>query len=226
MAVARGGGKRTTTRYMSNVEMETSKVTDTKGRVDPMQVFDRIDTNGDGVLSKAEFRTAVEKMHYDDLLKIKESLSRNELSFNPTADEDQSLTATHASVIRRRMTVTAEVGVSKLFPAGFGWQTAAYCAEKAGLEATDLSFFLSTGVGDGIGVCIGHTAYMAGKKALTGNADIDVEQELHVGIMLGSAAVCSGGIWQPTVNVLQSAGWDFTNSVVATGGVATLAFFT
>ena len=47
-----------------------------------------------------------------DLLKIKESLSRNELSFNPQADKEKSLSETHASVIGRRMTVTAEVAVS------------------------------------------------------------------------------------------------------------------
>ena len=103
---------------------------------------------------------------------------------------------THASVIGRRMTVTAEVGISKIFPAGFGWQTAAYFAEGAGMEATDMSFFVSTGVGDGIGVAIGHTLYCALKKVVTGNKDMDIGKESQVGIMLGSAAVCSGGIWQ------------------------------
>ena len=94
------------------------------------------------------------------------------------------------------MTVTAEVGVSKIFPAGFGWQTAAYFAENAGLEATDMSFFLVTGVGDAIGVCAGHTMCMALKKGVTGNKNIDIGKELKVGTMLGSAAFCSGGIWQ------------------------------
>lgn len=69
-------------------------------------------------------------------------------------------------------------------------------AENAGMEATDLSFFLSTGIGDGIGVCMGHTMYSAAKKAVTGSEDIELGKELQVGIMLGSAAVCSGGIWQ------------------------------
>lgn len=69
-------------------------------------------------------------------------------------------------------------------------------AENAGMEATDLSFFLSTGIGDGIGVCMGHTMYCAAKKAVTGSEDIELGKELQVGIMLGSAAVCSGGIWQ------------------------------
>lgn len=140
----------------------------------------------------------------DDLLKIKDSLSRNELSFNPTADKDKTLEETHASVIGRRMTVTGEVAISKIFPAGFGWQTAAYFAENAGMEATDLSFFLSTGVGDGIGVCVGHTLYMSAKKAVTGNKDIDLGKEVHVGTMLGSAAVCSGGIWQVSIHFCNS----------------------
>ena len=74
-----------------------------------MAVFDSIDTNGDGVLSKEEFSMAVEKMHYTDLLKIKDSLSRNELSFNPSADEEKSLEATNASILGRRSIVTAEV---------------------------------------------------------------------------------------------------------------------
>jgi hypothetical protein len=190
-----------------------------------MHVFDIIDTNGDGVLSRDEFKSAVEKMHYDDLLKIQESLSRNELSYNPSADKELTLAETSASVIGRRMTVTAEVAISKIFPAGFGWQTAATLADGAGLQATDLSFFACTGLGDGICVALGHTLYMAGKKAITGNADIDLEKEVQTGIMLGSAAVCSGFVWQPTVNVLQAAGWGFETSCVATGAVATLAFF-
>ena len=67
---------------------------------------------------------------------------------------------------------------------------------------------------------------MAIKKAVTGNDSIDVGKELQVGTMLGSSAVFSGFVWQPTVNALQAAGWDFTSSMVMTGGVATLAFFT
>jgi len=220
MAVARSDGKKLP-KLLPRVMSTNSKDED---EVDPMKIFEQIDKNNDGVLSKEEFKSAVEKMHYNDLLKIKESLSRNELSFNPHADKEKTLEQTHASVIARRMKVTAEVGISKIFPAGFGWQTAAYFAENAGIEANNLSFYALTGIGDGIGVCVGHTVYMAAKKAVTAQ-DIDMGKELHVGTMLGSAAVCSGGIWQPTVSALQAAGWGFTNSVILTGGVATLAFF-
>ena len=65
-----------------------------------------------------------------------------------------------------------------------------------------MSFFLATGVGDGIGVMTGHTMYMAAKKMVTGSKDIDLGKELQVGgIMLGSAAVCSGGVWQVRLSI-------------------------
>jgi hypothetical protein len=193
--------------------------------VDAMEIFEAIDTNSDGVLSREEFKVAVDQMHYEDLLKIKASLSRNELSYNPTADKEKTLTALHASVVGRRMYVTAEVAVSKIFPAGFGWQTAATLADGAGLQANEATFYLATGMGDGIGVMLGHLLYMAGKKTVTGDEGIDIGKEFQTGIMLGSAAVCSGTAWQPTVTALQAAGWGFETSVTATGGVAVLAFF-
>jgi hypothetical protein len=73
---------------------------------------------------------------------------------------------------------------------------------------------------------MGHFAYMASKKLVTGDPNIDLGAQFQTGFMLGSAAICSGGIWQPTVNALQDAGWSFNSSLLVTGGVATLAFFT
>lgn len=164
-------------------------------------------------------------MQYDDLLKIKKSLARNEFSYNPTADDDLLL-AVHGSTLKRRLFVTMEVAISKIFPAGFGWQTAATLAEGAGLQATDMSFFLATGMGDGAMVALGHTTYMMLKKLYTGDEDINMSHQMQTGIWLGSAAVCSGTVWQPTVNALQATGWHFTPSLLVTGGVAVGAFYT
>ena len=58
-----------------------------------------------------------------------------------------------------RFCVTAEVVISKIFPAGFGWQGSSCVAEQAfGLQSTDAMFFFVTGVGDGLGVVTGALA--------------------------------------------------------------------
>lgn len=125
--------------------------------------------------------------------------------------------------LAHRFQVTAEVIVSKIFPAGFAWQGASVIAENWGMSAESLQFALTTGIGDGLGVVAGHTLYMAGKKALTGNADIDVATELQTGVLLGSAAVCSGTAWQPVVNALSESGFKMaaTGTAIACGA----AFF-
>jgi len=211
---------------MPRVVVLRTMATTPKDAVDPMEVFDEIDLDHNGTIDRDEFKKAVEKMNYQDLLRIKAAVSRNELSYNPKADPEKSLTETQASVFGRRLIVTAEVAVSKIFPAGFGWQTAATLADTAGLQATDASFFLSTGLGDGLGVCTGHFLYMAGKKMVTGDDSIDMTAQLQTGVWLGSAAVFSGTAWQPTVNALQAAEWSFGPAMVATGAVGTAAFYT
>ncbi len=53
-------------RFMSTVEVESKGFSSSSKdeTVDPMEVFDSIDTNGDGVFSKQEFQEAVQKLHY------------------------------------------------------------------------------------------------------------------------------------------------------------------
>lgn len=188
---------------------------------DPMEVFDEIDTNGDGVLSRDEFKIAVEQMNYSDLAKIKKSLARNELSFNPKVEEESL-----GSTFLRRTQVTAEVAISKIFPAGFGWHTAATMADGAGFGSTDIGFFVCTGLGDGLGVFAGHQLWLTAKKAITGDDTINLEAEAQTGILLASAAFCSGGAWQVAVNAFQSAGLSFNTTMIATTGVCGMAFFT
>lgn len=126
-----------------------------------------------------------------------------------------------------RFRVTAEVTVSKIFPAGFGWQTASIVAENnLGYAADSMNFALTTGIGDGLAVLAGHTTYYAAKKKLTNSDEINLTEELHTGILLGSAAFCSGTAWQPLVNALQGAELPFADVVLGTWIGCGAAFYT
>lgn len=115
----------------------------------------------------------------------------------------------------KRFRITAEVIVSKIFPAGFGWQSGSIIATQSMNFATDsVSFAMMTGAGDALGVFLGHCGYFALKKSITGNPKILMSRERDTGILLASAAFCSGSIWQPLVNSLQGAELCF-NSVFA-----------
>ncbi len=122
----------------------------------------------------------------------------------------------------KRFKYTAEVTVSKIFPAGFGWQASSIVAENMGLEATDAAFAATTGLGDGTGVLLGHCSYYMLKSMI--DPTVDIKQELHTGIFLASAAFCSGAAWQPTVNLLQGANLSFTQVLVGTT-IATMSAF-
>jgi hypothetical protein len=122
-----------------------------------------------------------------------------------------------SSTLMDRFVVTAEVTVSKIFPAGFGWQSSSVIASSHfGYASDSMNFALTTGIGDGIGVLMGHYAYYTAKKLITGSTDIDLTKELHTGILLGSAAFCSGTAWQPLVNALQGANLPFSQVFVGT----------
>ena len=96
-----------------------------------------------------------------------------------------------------RFVPTIEVIVSKIFPAGFGWQAASVVAGNQGFEADTLNFALTTGAGDFAGVFAGHTTFSLLKFIMGYDKSVDVTG----GLWLGSAAFCSGTAWQPTVNV-------------------------
>ena len=95
-------------------------------------------------------------------------------------------------------------------------------AENMGFEATDAMFALTTGAGDATGVLIGHTGYYFLKSMV--DPTVDAKQEVHTGIFLASAAFCSGGVWQPIVNLLQGANLSFTSVLTGTT-VATMSAF-
>ena len=90
-----------------------------------------------------------------------------------------------------RFSTTAEVVVSKIFPAGFGWQGASVVADGWGFAADSVPFALTTGVGDALGVIIGHTAFY-GIKKMVASPSIDMNAQLQTGIWLGGGAFCAG----------------------------------
>ena len=132
---------------------------------------------------------------------------------------------TKTSPLVARFTSMAEVTISKIFPAGFGWQTASVVAGGLGYQADSLNFALTTGLGDGLGVLAGHTVYYAGKKALTGSESINMTQEMQTGMLLGTAAFCSGTAWQPIVNALQGANLPFNSVFMGTWAGCGVAFY-
>lgn len=123
----------------------------------------------------------------------------------------------------QRFQITAEVVVSKLFPAGFGWQYGSIVAANAGFEATDMGFFAITGLGDLTGVFLGHSIFYGIKGLVTGKGDFGTE--LQTGFFLGSAAFCSGAIWQPAVNFLQMTKAPFLSVALGTWAVCGLGFY-
>lgn len=135
----------------------------------------------------------------------------------------QSTTSPPAPKIVTRLSTTLEVAVSKIFPAGFGWQSASILAENLGYSDDSLNFALTTGAGDFAGVFIGHNLYYALKGA-AGFDTPDSQETVESGLMLASAAFCSGAGWQPIVNALQSANLSF-NGVFAGTAVGCGALF-
>lgn len=115
----------------------------------------------------------------------------------------------------KRLRILAEVTVSKLFPAGFGWQAASVWADGQGMKDNELAFWLVTGIGDGIAVWIGHTVFYT-LASFIYLPDVKVGNEVQTGLWLGSSAVCSGTAWQPIVNVLDGFGMSFTPAAIIT----------
>merc|ERR1712085_218101 len=88
--------------------------------------------------------------------------------------------------------------------------------EYLGYAPDTVAFALTTGLGDGIGVMAGHCAYFAAKKSLTNDEEIDTEREKQTGLLLASAAFCSGTAWQPLVGALQAADLSFAQVFAGT----------
>jgi hypothetical protein len=131
-----------------------------------------------------------------------------------------------SSTMIDRFVVTAEVTISKIFPAGFCWQTASVVAGNQGYSPDSLNFALITGFGDALGVFAGHCLYYAGKKSVQGESShINMTKEMQNGLLLGTAAFCSGTVWQPIVNALQGANLPFNQVFLGTWAGCGAAFY-
>jgi len=134
----------------------------------------------------------------------------------------QSASAAEAAAggFMSRMGTTIEVLVSKIFPAGFGWQSASLVADQSfGLAADTAGFALMTGIGDFTGVFLGHTLFYAikdGPGKLGGN--------MQTATWLASSAFLAGTAWQPTVNALTAAGLGFNSVALGTGAITGACF--
>ncbi|GMI55476.1 hypothetical protein ScalyP_jg4142 [Parmales sp. scaly parma] len=119
----------------------------------------------------------------------------------PEPASSQVVSTVDTSEMANRFQTTIEVAASKIFPAGFGWQSASILAETAGFSSESVNFALTTGAGDFAGVFFGHNAFYAVKKSLGFEAP-STRETAETGLLLASAAFCSGAGWQPIVTRL------------------------
>jgi len=207
---------------MTDYEKAIETLSDVDVRKYCKLAFLALDTNRDGVVCKEEFGRAVASLSTEELDFLRKGISRNELSDTAETDDAPADTSLGSRLVNR-FSKTCEVCVSKIFPAGFGWQASSLAAGAAGLEATDVAFFLCTGVGDALGVGIGHMAWHAGKRGL--GYDVDITTESHTATLLMTACMFSGTAWQPLVNLLHMANFTFAPAAAGTMMGCGLAFF-
>lgn len=144
----------------------------------------------------------------------------------PAKEEEAAASTQPLTGFANRLKVTAEVTVSKIFPAGFGWQSSSILAEDyLGYSADSVAFALTTGLGDAVGVLVGHSAFYAAKKAVTSDESIDMDREAQTGLLLASAAFCSGTVWQPLVDMLQGMNLPFLQVFAGTWVGCGTAFY-
>ena len=136
---------------------------------------------------------------------------------------DGSATAEEAPSLAARFMVTAEVCASKIAPAGAGWWAAnALAADCFGLSATDVGYFVTTGLGDASAVWLGHSVYFLLKSQAMPSAGITMSKEIQTATFLGGATFLSGFVWQPVCNAL--AAGPFLSAAVGVGAACGSAF--
>ena len=118
------------------------------------------------------------------------------------------LRVSHAALVRDRLKGSLEFAVTKIFPAGAGWQGASIMAGSLGIASTSLAFFATMGLGNLLGVFLGHFITAFWKKTMRiEDAALNLKGETEVAMLLSGAAFCSGAAWQPALNAMHSTGF-------------------
>jgi hypothetical protein len=117
---------------------------------------------------------------------------------------------------------TTEVVVSKIFPAGCGWQYGSITATQQYCIPSDIQFALMCGGYEGLAVGMGHWTYMVGKKIVY-DEEVDMRLETYKSLQFGTASMMSGIVWQPTVDFLRHDG--FYMAATGTGLTCSVFFF-
>ena len=99
--------------------------------------------------------------------------------------------------MKARIMRTSETIISKIFPAGAGWQTGMIIANNNAYSP--LATCLSVGAGEATGLAMGHLLF-SGIKSAYRNKTWNAKKELGTSALLGSASFGSGAIWQPVVD--------------------------
>ena len=156
-----------------------------------------------------------------------ETLLINE-SCQPGSSDAVPTTPGH--VFLYRTAKSFEVAVTKIFTGAFAWQGAALLAVYAGHGTTSVSFACSTGIGDALGVFIGHVSLSVLARAglhacccsVGQTSRVEISHGVIVGLWLASGSALSGSVWQPVLNLTRSLG--FTAAALLTGLFTALAF--
>ena len=120
------------------------------------------------------------------------------------------------SRMNKRFITMLEVVISKLFPAGFGWQFAATVSK---LDPNTTKFAITTGIAEATAVFTGHVIYSLYKSKGQGAVEI-----LQTGLLLSTGTICSGTSWQPVVNFFQQMNLSFLGVFIGTWIFCTHAF--
>lgn len=127
--------------------------------------------------------------------------------------------------IEQRLSISLLVACTKMFPCGFFWQLMGFAVPEG--PSRLLEFSLATGTGDAMGVFIGNLflsmflRYRENKITMLSMRDqydgSFFAPVIRDCVVLGIGAFCSGGIWQPMLQLVSNSVESFTFGAICVG---------